>query len=170
MNKKQYGLNIIIALIAGMIGGVITSQFSTGEAAFAEKTPKSEEINAISADRFNAKLFAVEDDEGKTRALLGYIGEFRTFLDLFDKTGSAGISILMGEPTITLTKKNRLGIKLVVDDDGDPSLQLHDKNGNLRLALGSIELKQKQTGAIIKRSPSSLVLFDEDGKVFWSTP
>jgi len=79
------------------------------------------------------------------------------------------------------------GIKLELDADKKPSLELHstdfravavlgpslelyDSTGDLRAVLGSTELKNNRTGSTEIRAPSSLVLFDEEGKVVWSAP
>ncbi|MCH7805435.1 MAG: hypothetical protein IH937_15310 [Acidobacteria bacterium] len=45
-----------------------------------------------------------------------------------------------------------------------------DEDGNNRAVLGSTELKITRTGSTEIRAPSSLVLFDEEGKVLWSAP
>ncbi len=47
---------------------------------------------------------------------------------------------------------------------------VRDASGNTRAVLGSTVLETTQTGAVEKRPPSSLVLFDKDGKVTWSAP
>ncbi len=51
-----------------------------------------------------------------------------------------------------------------------PSLELRDQTGKPRAVLGSTELEVTRTGATEKQPPSSLVLFDKDGKVIWQAP
>ena len=51
-----------------------------------------------------------------------------------------------------------------------PSLKLRDENGIIRAALGSTELQVISTGETTHRPPSSLVLFDKEGKVIWEAP
>jgi hypothetical protein len=58
---------------------------------------------------------------------------------------------------------------LNLDNDGSPSLSLNDTK-ELRAVLGNAYLKNTKTGSVEHRSPSSLVLFGEDGKVLWSVP
>lgn len=58
---------------------------------------------------------------------------------------------------------------LDVGTDG-PSLQLFDKPFRTRAAFGSVQLKDSRTGSVETRSPSSLVLFGENGKVIWQAP
>jgi hypothetical protein len=51
-----------------------------------------------------------------------------------------------------------------------PSLDLADKDGNLRASVGSTKLETVKTAGVTIRSGSSLVLFDKDGKVIWKAP
>ena len=50
------------------------------------------------------------------------------------------------------------------------SIYLIDKNGHARAVLGTTELKRTVTGSTEIRAPSSLVLFNEKGKVAFSAP
>jgi len=59
---------------------------------------------------------------------------------------------------------------LVLESDGSPSLKLYDRDGMIRSALGSAEIEIIRTGEARKKSESSLLLFDKDGKVIWSAP
>jgi hypothetical protein len=49
------------------------------------------------------------------------------------------------------------------------SLSLFDTK-KPRAVLGGVDLKNINTGSVEHRSPSSLVLFREDGKTLWSVP
>ena len=60
--------------------------------------------------------------------------------------------------------------ELSVGADGEPSLELSDRNGKTRAALGQTDLKVIRTGSTEKRPPASLVLFDEKGTVIWEAP
>ncbi len=53
---------------------------------------------------------------------------------------------------------------------GRDYITLNDEEHNTRAVLGSTDLKVPKTGTVIKRSPSSLVLFDKEGKVIWKAP
>lgn len=91
----------------------------------------------------------LSDDKGITRAALGLF-QGAPSLDLYDKD-----------------RKDRIALGLT---DGEPSLELSDKQGKARATLGYVGLKDKRTGSVEKRTPSSLVLFGEDGKVIWEAP
>jgi len=58
--------------------------------------------------------------------------------------------------------------KLSIAPEEGPSLKIEGEAGSA--VLGKIELKNDRTGSTEIRAPSSLVLFDEEGKVLWSAP
>jgi hypothetical protein len=60
-------------------------------------------------------------------------------------------------------------IKMSAFKDG-PSISLGDQEGVRRAVLGHTVLKILQAGSHEHRAPSSLVLFDKDGKVIWTAP
>ncbi len=47
---------------------------------------------------------------------------------------------------------------------------LYDEGGKLRAALGNDDLKNTATGSTEHRASSSLVLFNEQGRVLWEAP
>ena len=65
MNKKQYSLMLVLALVAGLVGGVVSSQFLMGQPAFAEK--KSNPVKVVESEEFR-----LVDKDGRTRAFLGF--------------------------------------------------------------------------------------------------
>jgi len=60
------------------------------------------------------------------------------------------------------------GLNTILLDGAILSLSFSDPN--TRTVLGTTQLKHPDTGSTEIRAPSSLVLFDEDGKVLWSAP
>jgi len=58
---------------------------------------------------------------------------------------------------------------LTMGGDGDSSLRFRI-NGKERVILGKTELIDNKSGSEISRPPTSLVFFDENGKVVWSAP
>jgi hypothetical protein len=69
-----------------------------------------------------------------------------------------------------LDEKSTTRLELGLHKSGQPYLALMGDDGNIRAALGQVELQTKDAGSIISRSPASLVLFDKKGNVIWSTP
>jgi hypothetical protein len=92
---------------------------------------------------------------------------------LYDQKGRRVPSLVVngiGDPDILLfDAKQRIRADLKLDTDGSPSLDLSDPR-QTRAVLGSIYLKNTSTGSTEHRSPRSLALFKEDGKLLWSTP
>ena len=110
-------------------------------------------------------------------------------LKLFDSK-SVRFSASLDEeysPTVTLVDKNKGGtilipkaLKLVdkqldvrlyaaLREDDSPIVSLSDGT-RTRAALGVIPLETIKTGATSRTSPSSLTLFDKEGKVLWRMP
>ena len=66
---------------------------------------------------------------------------------------------------LIMTKGNKFTTRLE-----DALLSLYDDEQRPRAVLGTTRLKHPDTGSTEIRAPSSIVLFDEEGKVLWSAP
>ncbi len=55
-------------------------------------------------------------------------------------------------------------------EHSSPQLLFQDKDGTMRAALGCVSLEETDSGATIQRAPSSLLLFDKEGKVIFKAP
>ena len=191
MNKKQFSLLLMLSLSAGLVGGMLASQFFLGTPVLAEK--KVGPQNVIVAEEFR-----LEDKEGKVLStwgmyaggpgivLFGKNGQFRAVFSLTspdegpiltfaDNKGNHRATVGLGaerQPYVTL--RDQIGnerISLSLDDDGDPYLALYDQAENERAILGTMDFtKLKRTGTIEKRSVSSLVLLGKDGQITWKAP
>ncbi len=85
MNRKQSGLIMVLATLAGFVGGVLASLFLISEPAFAEKKPAR--IKASQSERFE-----VVDSNGKVRMVMGLspsdtAPQGSPSIKLFDKDG-----------------------------------------------------------------------------------
>lgn len=191
MNKDQYGLVFVLSLLAGLVGGILTSQFFWGTPVMAEK--KVGPQNVVTAEEFR-----LVDKQGTILSTWGMYaggpgivlfsnkGQFRAVFSLTspdegpiltfaDNKGTHRAIVGLGterQPYVTLrdqTGQERVSLSL--DDDGDPYLALYDQAENERAILGTIDsTKLKRTGTIEKRSISSLVLLGKDGQITWKTP
>ncbi len=191
MNKKQFSLLLMLSLLAGLVGGMLTSQFFLGTPVLAEKKVGAQ--NIVVAEEF--RLVDKEDKilstwgmyaGGPGIVLFGKNGQFRAVFSLTspdegpiltfaDNKGNHRATVGLGagrQPYVTLrdqTGNERISLSL--DDDGDPYLALYDQAENERAILGTIDsTKLKRTGTIEKRSVSSLVLLGKDGQITWKTP
>jgi len=187
MNRKQFIFTVLLALLSGLMGGVLSIWFLLPQSVLAQDEPQkvmeAEEFRVVDAEgNVQARFFMKEmtslwkkpyleiyDDDNKHEFYLSSDGLGfsvddwpRLKLDLFN-----------GEPLLTfrLKKSTRSQVTLGFwPNRNEPSLNLYDEVGNLRAVLGTTELKHNRTGSTEIRATSSLVLFDEDGKVLWSAP
>ena len=191
MNKKQFSLLLMLSLFAGLVGGMLTSQFFLGTPVLAEKKVGAQ--NVVIAEEF--RLVDKEDKilstwgmyaGGPGIVLFGKNGQFRAVFSLTspdegpvltfaDNKGNHRATVGLGaerQPYVTLRDQaGRERISLSLDEDGDPYLALYDQAENERAILGTIDsTKLKRTGTIEKRSVSSLVLLGKDGQITWKTP
>ena len=191
MNKKQFSLLLMLSLLAGLVGGMLTSQFFLGTPVLAEKKVGAQ--NVVVAEEF--RLVDKEDKilstwgmyaGGPGIVLFGKNGQFRAVFSLTspdegpiltfaDNKGNHRATVGLGaerQPYVTLRDQaGKERISLSLDDDGDPYLALYDQAENERAILGTMDsMKLKRTGTIEKRSVSSLVLLGKDGQITWKTP
>lgn len=145
MNRKQCVSVVALALVAGLVGGVVSTQLFVGKPAFAEKKPPHEKV-------LRAERFLLVDKDGKMHGVLAVdenSSGFHPTLSLVDNTG-------MGRLTLTL------------DSSGSPSLYMHDKKGKCRVALfgEAEELSEplKKASGIFAAGPA-FTLYDKQGCV-----
>ncbi len=167
MNRKQYCLMVVLTLVAGLAGGVVSSQFLIGEPVFAQKMPQHQKV-------VEAEEFRLVDKDGNTRTALRVVtgAPMLLMISKDDKVAlQIGLNPVNEWPLLVLRDKNeRDRATLCLNANGKPSLYLLDENRKVRVTLGSTPLKVPGTGPITKRSVSTLVLFDEEGNVIWSAP
>ncbi len=131
---------------------------------------------------------ALLDDNGEIRAKIGLQDDSNPFVTLSDppkKDKSPGRSI-----KLCLEEKDEASISLygieghqraaLAIDSNDTCLSLKDTNGETRAELGNTELTFAKDGlakksspgtlSVEQRPPSSLVMYNENGKVLWSAP
>jgi len=88
MNKRQYAVMLALAVVAGLLGGMVSNFLFVGTPVFAQKTPQVAEV--IRAGRFE-----VVDKDGKVRALLSLV-DGEPGLLLRDKDGKGGVGLALG--------------------------------------------------------------------------
>ena len=173
MKIKEYWIIGVIALITGIVGGVIVVQFFSGGYVFAEKS--TQQFKVIEVEEFR-----LIDKNGKSRAVFGQSKDGNPSLIFFDKDNNSRVKIAVGDDggsvVDVLDKDGKSSIGLVVlpsgfltlilsDKDGKgrgffslydetPLVQFNDKNGRQRIVLG---LKDNV------ESGSSLAFSGEDG-------
>lgn len=180
MGKKPYVVMLILALIAGVIGGALSSKIFWRQ----EGTPEDLELRKVIV----ANEIHLVDQDGRDRWVLALSKEGEPSVTFVNKNGWAPMAIGInrngfpffnmvlephkrGGPTLTLMD-SRMKDRAVLGlwEDGEPYLTLLDTNGQARATLGSTDLKDPLSGSRERRPCSSLVLFDENGKIIWSAP
>lgn len=135
MSRKHYSLMLVLAVIAGLVGGAVSSWFFMGERAFAQKTPQH--IKEITAEEFR-----LVDSNGKTQALLLASMSSGPVLLFFDET-QARVMLLLhsdGSPEFSLLDKNGTpNAKLQLASSGEASLTLSDEGALHGIRLGIAE-------------------------------
>lgn len=178
MRNPHYLFFVVIALAAGVAGGLVSNAFLQPSA-----REESGLKNIVVAHEFH-----LVDEEGRDRWVLKLSKDEEPTATFVNKNGWAPMAVGInqegfpffnmvlepnrkGGPSIILMDSQMKSRALFgLNEEGEPLLSLLDENGRLRLALGSAEFTNPQTGLPEKRACSSIVLFDEDGKVLWSAP
>ena len=143
----------VMSLLGGLIGSILFNNIITGEPAFAKKS-EWKHIKAIAAEKF-----VITDKDGDIRAVLGIINK-EPALMMFGRDNSL--------PRLMLFDSKRCRAELFLRPNGEPSLNLYDKESTMRTALGNVKIKD--TTGHIQYLQSTLVFFDEKGQVSWSAP
>ncbi len=160
MNQKQFLLTLLVAVISGSLGGALSVWFLMPPSVLAQDEPQKV---------IEAQEFRLLDDEGTVRSrwITSSMGGAILIFQHEDGTNVADFGNFFGAPQLSMgTYENRM-VVLRVSSSGDASLTLSDRDGNSRAAFGRTELKNNRTGSTEIRAPSSLILFDEEGKVVW---
>ena len=151
MNRPRFDAysKVILTIIAACMVGLCVDRFTARADAQATQ-PTTTQPTTVRYDRVEAKTFILVDDEGKERGAMRVLRNGAVSLVFADQKG-----------------KVRAGLGL--EKEGGPCLVLSD--GNLvRATLGVVDLRGAKPGATGKTAPSSLVLYDKEGKVIWQAP
>jgi hypothetical protein len=177
---------ILLALVTGLIGGVLSSQLFTIQTVFAEKEPKPQKLVI-------AEEFRLVDKKGNTITRL-HEGPYGR--PIFFIGRHKGICTSISDKEIKIVKGNRdpwifyaeagdlytkgpIGVVEIDSKGHGPHITLTQCRSEIgetkkewlaSSTLGCTDLVTKKAGTKITRSAASLVLFDEKGNVIWSTP
>lgn len=178
MKKSHYALLLVLALLSGLGGGVISTTFL--------RDPPKEDLHL--RDIIVAHEIHLVDEEGRERWVLAISKDGEPTLTFVNKSGWApmamginkeGLPFLnmvlepgqKGGPSLVMMDSRMNGRALMgLSEEGEAQLSFLDQFGQRRLAMGSTEFSNPLTGLPEKRPCSSITLFDEQGKVIWSAP
>lgn len=144
MKRRDYIILLAVSIISGLIGGFIANQIFGGKTAIAQDGQEPPEL-------FEAQEFRLVDGHGKVQAALA-------------------LSSTSKEPYLIINGKDGKQRFILDLDEGNPRMILKDNEAQTRLILGTSEVTSRFKGTIEKRPPSSLVMFNKEGKLIWSAP
>ncbi|HWC65600.1 MAG TPA: hypothetical protein VG777_05925 [Thermoanaerobaculia bacterium] len=127
----------------------------------------------LALDHDGAATAQLEDDAGHARVRLATAADGSAHVEVSDGTkkraaldmdadGTAGAAVFDGDGTARV----RSGLS----GDGAPAVKLIDADGTLRASLGTIALKEANSGASLHTQEGSLVLLDKKGGVVFKQP
>lgn len=152
MNRKQYALLIILAVLAGLVGGAVSSWIFMDEPVFAQKTQQHQKV-------ITAEELRLVDEQGTVRARFGlWKPDGRPILYLTDENGKPRLllNVWHNIPTLTLQDQNgKQRARLYLSSDGNPRIDLNSEDS---LAGASLYVFSNQPNLILK---------DKKGKVIW---
>jgi hypothetical protein len=133
MSKQQYGGVLVVAMVAGLVGGMVSNWFLIGSFVFAQKAPRHEKV-------LQAERFEVIDQDGKFHAVLGATRQGDVSLLLNDRNGQPRIQLSVLSENSGLVIYDQAG-KIRAEFDltkEQPSLQFYDPAQKFRVLLGVI--------------------------------
>jgi hypothetical protein len=181
LSKKNSILILVLAMIAGFIGGALSNRFLL--VGIGQTQEDLRPTRVVVANEFH-----LVDTEEKDRWVLALSEEDEPNITFVNKNGWAPMAIGLNKHGVPffnmfLEPSKAKGPSLVMMDsqgrnralfglreDGEPHITFLDGNGQMRAVLGSVGFESNLTGLKETRSRSSLVLFDERGKIIRSAP
>src|SRR5262245_32741615 len=90
MSNKQYGIVLVVAVVAGLMGGVVSSWFLMGTPVFAQKAPqplkvvRAEMFELVDKNAIPLARLGLNSSGGPSLSLLSKDGKSLAVLGLFD--------------------------------------------------------------------------------------
>ncbi len=197
MNSKQFLLTVSVAVISGVLGGALSVFFMMPQSVLAQDEPpkviEAQEFRVVDDNGVVRGSIGLNQsgvtlnfrDVTRTKSAEVLVTEIGVGIVLSDESQESAIRMMTGEssgygsisitaaestliatPNI-LTVSHPAGSILV--DAEKPMIRVADRRHAPRAILGVTSLTPP-TGSTEIRTPSSLVLFDEEVNVVWSAP
>jgi hypothetical protein len=138
---KRVGLGLVAAIMAGLVGGMVSVWLFDKGVAFARKGSKEKQV-------VTAEDFHLVDGSGRLRGALFVSAKGEPGFALFDKEG-----------------KDR--ILLMLNADGSAAIELHDEAGESRARL-ALAKEGKPTLSLV--GDPAVMLLDNKEKSLWKAP
>jgi hypothetical protein len=169
MKKNRVWGLMLMAVVSGLIGGMISSYLARSEPAIARES-HPEKI-------YEAEAFVLLDKEGKARARLFVKVDGQPMLAFYGKNGRTNIALTLtpeGSPgAVLMDQEGGLRAELGLEPDGSPNLVFWDQKDKTRTKLGLMGngesalvfygKKLKDTPTVWLTSLMGLMMMDNDG-------
>lgn len=170
MEGNRHWLTLVLAVIAGLVGGVASNYLFMIEPVFALKVPQQAKV-------VTTEEFRLVDTNGQPRAWLRLEADGEPRLTLADKDGAprvelGGTRAGAARPALLLYDEHgRWRAILSLWEDGVPYLSFSDEK-KVRVGLGRALFQRKgiMSNSIETTADASLLLLDKDGKVDFKAP
>lgn len=156
MKTKPQLFVILLASLAGFIGGLISNHIFDTRPAFAVKETQHQKVVI-------AEEFRVVDKDGNI------LGSFGTPSNLPEANPTINKK-LAPVPQLRLGQKKGFQIILSAGDANGSRIVMKDQNSITRTAIGNTEFWLPMKKITHKSQVASIVLFDHLGRFQWSTP
>ena len=156
MKTKPQLFIILLATLAGFMGGLISNHIFETRPAFAVKEPKYQKV-------VMAEEFRVVDKDGK---ILGSFGTPGYLLDVFPAINES----LAPVPQLRLGRETGFQIIFSANEAEGSRIVMKDNKNKARTVIGNTEFYIPQTRVTHRRQVSSIVLLDRKGRYQWSAP
>lgn len=156
MKTKPQLVMILLAALAGFIGGMISHHLFETRPALAVQAPQYQKV-------VMAEKFRVVDKDGKI------LGSFGTPSNLKDATAATSENPAP-VPQLRLGRNKGFQIILSAGAASGSRIVLKDKNSTTRTAIGNVDFYLPMKKVTHKSQAASIVLFDRYGRYQWSAP
>ena len=156
MKTKPQLFIILLATLAGFMGGLISNHIFETRPAFAVKEPKYQKV-------VTAEEFRVVDKDGK---IIGSFGNPAYLFDIFPVIDES----LTPVPQLRLGQEKGFQIIFSANEAEGSRIVMKDNKNKARTVIGNTEFYIPGTQVTHRRQVSSIVLLDRKGRYQWSAP
>jgi len=169
MDRKQFLLLVVLVIVSGFIGGMVSGRVLPVQADRKDLTLDTLTVRAIFAGEVESKSGLKIPGSQSTTYLSG------GGISITDINGKnlAGLFVDVDNigNVIIYDKNEKQRIQLGLDRKSEkPFLLLTDENGFSRAALGAESTVSQKTGTTHNHPESTLTLYDEKGTVLFQKP
>ena len=182
MSRRQYVGLVLVAMVAGLVGGCVGTWTTGGGPAYSGYADNM---------KVRARAFEVVDEDGRTRAVLMALADGNVVLALYGKEGGTDEKQAQASLTVTpqglaalgiLGPDGNKGVMVGHTEEGFPGLWVHDESRQTVALLGILDQGNpglvlwdgNNTERVLVQVPppgqATLAVRDENGNAVWAAP